>query len=279
MRKAASRRREAAFFVRRLRPFGPRAGIRDCRPRPRTVGVGLDDPPRPAQERRDLVQGPGPRGVVLDQTALPDRLGPDLELRLDQGDQLGPSAGQAESSRQRLGQADEADVGDDQVRRIGYQGGGQTAGVDALQRDHPWIAGQAGMQLAAADVDGVDPGRAALQADLGEPAGRGADVQHRAPLQRHRPQVEGADQLQGPAADIGMGGDRLDGRTPVDHVGGLGEGAPVDAHPARLDGGAGLGAAVEQALFDQDDIRAFLAQACLRRVRPAPRQRASSARS
>ncbi|MNL68106.1 hypothetical protein D3C87_1927760 [compost metagenome] len=62
------------------------------------------------------------------------------------------------------------------------------------------------MHLTEADVHGEDLGRAAIQTDLGEAAGRGADVQNRPPLDHDRPQVQRAFQLQRPAPDPAVGG-------------------------------------------------------------------------
>ena len=50
-------------------------------------------------------------------------------------------------------------------------------GVRPLHRDDPRIAAQRLGQLAAAHVDRVDPGRAALEQDVGEAARRGPDVE------------------------------------------------------------------------------------------------------
>ena len=51
------------------------------------------------------------------------------------------------------------------------------ADVGALEHRHPWVDAEAGVELAVADVEGHDVGRAALQQAVGEPPGRRADVE------------------------------------------------------------------------------------------------------
>ena len=91
---------------------------------------------------------------------------------------VGASLRQRQGLGQRLGEADEADVTDHKADGVVDQGAIEGAGVGRLQVDDPRVALQIAMELAPADVDGVDPRGAALQADLAEAAGGGADIQH-----------------------------------------------------------------------------------------------------
>ena len=60
--------------------------------------------------------------------------------------------------------------------------GGQRARVDAFADDDARIGAQPPVELAAADVERDDAGGAALQQDVGEAAGRRADVERAAPV-------------------------------------------------------------------------------------------------
>ena len=54
---------------------------------------------------------------------------------------------------------------------------GQFAGVGALEHGHARIVAEPRVQLAVADVEGHDARGAALEQDVGEPAGRCADIE------------------------------------------------------------------------------------------------------
>ena len=114
------------------------------------------------------------------------------------------------------------------------------------------------MQLPAPDVDRVDPRRALRQADLGEAAGGGADVQHHAALDR-APAIAPA---RGPASarprpTQGWAATATSSAVSSSSFRGLRDRASVGGDPARLDGGAGLGAALEKAALDQQDVGAL----------------------
>ena len=83
--------------------------------------------------------------------------------------------------------------------------GGQRPGVGPLHRDHPRVASERLGELSAADVERVDPGRAALEQDVGEAAGRRPDVEgdptRRVDLER----VERRGELVAAAADERIG--------------------------------------------------------------------------
>ena len=97
-------------------------------------------------------------------------------------------------------------------------------------------------QLAVADVDGDHLACAAVEQDLGEPAGRRAGVQA-APAGDGDPErVEGADELVCTAGHPGPFAGVLDRQRGVDGDGrgGLGRGHTVDADPAGADQLGGL---------------------------------------
>ncbi len=115
------------------------------------------------------------------------------------------------------------------------------------------------VQLAAADIHGVDALGPAGQAHLGEAAGRGADVQHHLVLGRDEPVRQGVGQLQRAAADPGMGRLGLYPRILRGEFGRLEHRLAIDAHAPSLDRGLGLGAALEEAAFDEEDVNALFA--------------------
>ena len=79
------------------------------------------------------------------------------------------------------------------------------AGVRALHRDDPRIEAQRFGELAATDVERVDAARAALQQDVGEPAGRRADVEADEPGRVDRERVEGRRELVPAPAHVRLG--------------------------------------------------------------------------
>ena len=134
------------------------------------------------------------------------------------------------------------------------------AGVRALHRDDPRVAPQRLRELAAADVEGVDASRAALQQDVGEAARRGADVEGDQARRIDLEGVERGGQLVAAAADVRVRlGDR-DRRVRGDQVARL---AVVPRrvalpHPDRAGQHQRLGTAARlgQAALDQQLVEA-----------------------
>ena len=115
-----------------------------------------------------------------------------LELGLDQEDQIGLGAAErpAEHGHHR-DQGDEGQVGRDQraglERRVALAQhlGRQGAHVDPFEHRDPAVAAQALVELAVADVDGVDVGRPPLEEAVGEATGGGPGIEG-APARRRR---------------------------------------------------------------------------------------------
>jgi hypothetical protein len=114
---------------------------------------------------------------VADNAAFADRLRAGLELRLDQRDEQRPGLGQRQRREQHRGQTDKACIAGHEIDRVGNVGGGQVAGVDALMHDDARILAQLPGKLAAPDIDRVNLDCAARKQHIGEPAGRGADIE------------------------------------------------------------------------------------------------------
>src|SRR4051812_8949748 len=115
---------------------------------------------------------------------------------------------------------------------------------------------QAGVQLVAAAVEGVDAARPAREQDLREAAGRGADVEADAALRIEPEMIKRGGKLDPAAGDVGVR------RRAGEHgIGGglhrrLGNDHPIDAHAPRGNGRLRLGAALEQAPLDEEAIDA-----------------------
>ena len=105
----------------------------------------------------------GMNGRVL-HGAFDDILASRFKLRLDQRDEPGARRGERQRMRQNEAQRNEADVADDRAGRRLEQAGVKFAGVESFMRDDMGVFAQAGVELAVADVDGVNAPRAAIEA-------------------------------------------------------------------------------------------------------------------
>ena len=148
-------------------PFGPG---RPDDAKPRT--------PSPASAAASATRSSASRRSPASRTTPPrDALAPELELRLDQGQQL-PARRQAVGDpRQDLGQRDEREVGGGHVRPERKGARLEPAGVEALEHGDALVLAKAPVELAVADVEGDHVLGAVLQQAVGEAAGRGAGVE------------------------------------------------------------------------------------------------------
>ena len=130
------------------------------------------------------------------------------------------------------------------------------------------VARDAVVKLAAAHVDGVDLGRAALEQAVGEAAGGGPHVEADEAGGIDAEVVERTFELESAAAheagrpvevDLSVGGDERSR---------LVDALAADAHPAGHDETPRLGAALGEAPLDEQDVEARLGWA--RAHRPAP---------
>ncbi len=179
---------------------------------------------------------------IADHAARAHAILADLELRLHHGNDIGVGRRARRQCGQHCGQRDERQVGDHQVDRAADRVGRQIAHVGALHHGHARIGAQRPGQLAVADVDGDHLAGAAVEQDLGEPAGRGAGVQAASAVDGQPEGVQCADEFVGatrhPAAFVGVF-DRERGAD-GDRRRGLGGGHAVDADPACADQLGGL---------------------------------------
>ena len=165
-------------------------------------------------QRRHALQH-GPMGGRIPDHAVIRRTLADLELRLDQGHDVGPRAAGSGPQRRGDGSQDEAErderhVDDGQVDRLADEISGQRPRVRAVVDDDPGIPGDPVRKLASTDVDGVDPGRAALEQHVREAARRRARVETDEPRGVDREGVERGRELVPAATDVGLLGGQLD---------------------------------------------------------------------
>src|ERR1700730_4250210 len=132
----------------------------------------------------------------------------DFELGFDQRHNVAGWAQQVPNPRQHQPQGDERDVEDGQVGRHWQLI--EVSDVDPLHHGYAWILPEAPRQLTVADVDCDHARRPALEEDVGETAGRRADIE-RGPAGRiDREGIERCRQLFSTATDVGRGAGHLD---------------------------------------------------------------------
>ena len=131
----------------------------------------------PSDERLELGDRPLALGGVLDDAVFRKSLPSDLELRLHEGDDLGPRCDDLDERRNHVLERDERDVDGNDVDRIGDVLRLEVSGVDPFANDDTRVVTQAGVHLIVSDVERVDFGCPVLKQAVGEPAGRGADVE------------------------------------------------------------------------------------------------------
>ena len=213
-------------------------------------GGGGDADGGPAEldggEVEDLVDAALPDALVADDAVLADVAWLGLELRLDE--EGGPGVGGEEgvAGGEDFGQGDEGDVGDEGVNGLGDEGAGEGAGVGLLEGDDARVVPEGGVELAGADVDGVDAAGAALEEDVGEAAGGGADVEGDGVPEVMGEGLQGGEELAGAAADVGERGGGGERRVRVEEASGLVDGRAVGEDDLAvgdesLGGGSGVG--------------------------------------
>ena len=166
---------------------------------------------------------------------------------------------------------------------------GQRPCVDSFADDDAGVGPQPPVELAAADIERNHARRIALEQDVGEPAGRRADVQRPASGDDDGEHVERVGQLDAAAPDVGMiRGDELDLRLLADRGAGFRDDLSVDFDLAGKNQRARALARRRQPALDERDVQSdfLFATTDTKDTTRTPRvrldrrsQRASSARS
>ena len=138
---------------------------------------------RGARPRR--APGATPRGRGRRPAPWPPRPGPPRTGASPAGRRSAPGRGHARAARSSTVRSEMNDrSADDHVDRLADHRRVERAHVGALDAAHPGVGPQPLVELAVADVDGHDLGGAVLEEAVGEAAGRGAGVEHPAPVER-----------------------------------------------------------------------------------------------
>ncbi len=119
-------------------------------------------------------------GLVAHDAAFADILAPRLELGFDQRDDLAARRQKRRYHRQNVLQRNERHVDRHQSERPGLDWQvlrSEPPRVGAFDDDDPWVGANLPVELVVADVEGDNPGRAALQQHVGEAARGSADVE------------------------------------------------------------------------------------------------------
>ena len=131
-------------------------------------------------------------------------------------------------------------------------------GIGFFQHDHARIGAQFPGKLAVADIDGIDTHRAMVEQDIGEAAGRGADIEADPPGRIDAETLDAVGQLQAAARNPGMVAPAHRQRAVVRHRGARLVDPPLAVeHRAGHDQRLGLAARVCHAAIHQQLVHAL----------------------
>ena len=192
----------------------------------------------------------------MDEAAALDVFAGGFELRFDQKNKIRSGRDDAEDGRQDGGERDETHVADGKLRHGLEIGGLEEAGVVALEASHAGIVAQAPVELAFADIDRMDKGRAALKQAIGESPGGGPDVEAYPPGRVDGKGIECGLEFVSAAADVFFLGDEAEDVLVADRGAGFGCGLAVEEDLAGHHGAGGCGDGLEVARCHQRLVEA-----------------------
>ena len=206
----------------------------------------------------DAVAGGLMQRRVAHDAALADLALAHFKLRLDQYNHLPLRLEQGNDGRQDQRDRDEADIADDQVDALADRVVRQLARVDALVQDDARIGAERPRHLARPDIHRMDPRRAGLQKRVGEPSGRGADVETDLAGDVDRKCCESAGQFHSAAAHVRRPREHFDRAILRHGVARLARLLPVDEDLAGHDQRLRLLARFGEPALDQKTVQAHL---------------------
>jgi len=174
-----------------------------------------------------------------------------FELRFDQHDHISVFFQQSKNGREDGSQRNKTDIRDRQRKSFWEIGRLEVAGVDALGGDDAGVLADFPVELAVADIVGVDAGGTVLQEAVGEAPRGGSDVDAGAPGGIDAEGRQGGFQFQPATADeffLGFHGDGGFGRY---FCPGFRRGFPVHQNLARQNQALGFFSRFSQASFDE----------------------------
>jgi len=119
---------------------------------------------------------------------------------------------------------------------------------------HARVGAQFPIDLAGADIDGMDPRGSGLEQNVGESAGGGADIEADPAGDIDGEVGERASQFEAAAADVGRAREDLDAAVVGDGLAGLGGFLAVEEHLAGHDEGLGFFAGFSEAACQDEPV-------------------------
>jgi aminoglycoside 6'-N-acetyltransferase len=199
----------------------------------------------------DLPGDSTPGGRIADD-APADVLATGFELRLHEHDRLPTRRGELQQPGERLAHADERDVADDELRRERQLA--DAPRICPFEDDDARVLADPRVQLAVANVQRDHACCAALEQNVGEAAGGGADVEAGPPGRIDAEGVEGVGELGPSPRDVGLSLRHRQLRGLVHLLPRL----LVPRHPAGEQERLRLGAALRKPALDQEYVNPFL---------------------
>lgn len=206
----------------------------------------------------DAVDGEAMESGIADNAAAADGGAIEFELRLDEQDKLGARISEGDESGYHFCEADEGEIGGDELDRFRQIGGDEMACV-FFDGDDARVLAELPGELARGDVDGIDARGAAPEQAIRESASGAADVEANEPCGIDGKIVESAGEFFASAAGKGERvGDEIDGGVNGDEGAGFGCGLARDADAGGEDQGLGALAGFGEAAFDEEEVEAAL---------------------
>jgi aminoglycoside 6'-N-acetyltransferase len=206
----------------------------------------------PGERGLGHLPGDSAPGSRIADDAPADVLAAGFELRLHEHDSVPTRRGELQQPGQRLPHADKRDVADDELRRERQLVNAPR--IRPFEDDDARVLADPRVQLAVANVQRDHACCAALEQNVGEAAGGGADVEAVPPGRIDAERVEGVGEL-GPAPrDVGLSLRHRQLRGLVHLLARF----LVPGHPAGEQECLRLGAAVRKPALDQEYVNPFL---------------------
>lgn len=165
---------------------------------------------------------------------------PGLELRLDENHHLPVVLEQRRQRRENQRNRDEADVANGQIHFLADFLEAQVTGVDAFAEDDARVGAQLPVDLARADVDGMDASGAVLKETIGEAASGCADVETDLAGDVDGEVFQRSFEFQAAAANVRRPAGDFEAAIQRDGLAGLGAFLTLNEDGAGQDEGAGL---------------------------------------
>lgn len=208
-------------------------------------------PPRAFSPGEKLGKQRLPQHFVANDSAFRDAPATGFELRLEQYHARRGCRHPCSHSRKHEPEGDERYVGGHEVDRSNVR---EKPGVDSLENDDAWVGSKLGMELAAADIQGNDRSRAALQEAVGKSARASTDIEAAQPLNADTEGIECCFELVSSPRNVSLGLEKFHGGIARERRVGFDEHASSNPSPPSFNEPLGLLAAFGQSPFDKQQV-------------------------